>query len=224
MWESLNEIPSNSSPIVIACAGRRQIIVWAYRSVAALDPATGEVLWRVPVNSGPSYSVATPIWSGDRLLIGGLMLKLTADKPGATVLWPEEVRPSRINLSETSTPLFQDDLVFSPDTQGRLLCMDARTGQQLWQTDGLTEVKGGASIHMTAAPGTDRVFLFTDRGDLLLARFTRSGYEEISRAHLLEPTNDFGGRKMAWSPPSYAQRCVFARSDKELVCAALASD
>jgi hypothetical protein len=50
------------------------------------------------------------------------------------------------------------------------------------------------------------------------------GRRQISRAHLIDPTNDNGGRKMAWAPPSsYANRCVFACSNKELVCASLAS-
>ena len=66
-------------------------------------------------------------------------------------------------------------------------------------------------------------FLFTDRGDLVLARLNAEGYREISRAHLIEPTNDYSGKKMAWTPPAYANRCVFARNDKELVCASLAA-
>ena len=50
VWEALDEIPSNTSPIVIDFAGRRQvIIVWVHKSVAALDPATGRILWRQPI-------------------------------------------------------------------------------------------------------------------------------------------------------------------------------
>jgi outer membrane protein assembly factor BamB len=64
--------------------------------------------------------------------------------------------------------------------------------------------------------------LFTDRGDLILSRLTANSYQEISRFHLLEPTSEFGTRRMAWVPPAYANRCVFARNDKELVCASLA--
>jgi hypothetical protein len=41
--------------------------------------------------------------------------------------------------------------------------------------------------------------------------------------HVLAPTNDYGWRKMAWTPPAYAGRCVSARRDKELVCASLAA-
>ena len=223
MWESLDEIPSNSSPIVITSAGRRQLIVWAYKSVAALDPATGQILWRQPVNTGPPYTVATPVWRDDLLLLGGLMLKLARDKPGVSIVWPDELKPSRVHVSDTSTPLIQDGLVFSPTSKGQILGLEASTGKQLWQANKVTESTSGASIHLTAAPSIRGVFLFTDRGDLILSRLTAAGYQEISRAHLLDPTNDYGGRKMAWTPPAYANRCVFARSDKELVCASLAA-
>ena len=223
VWESLDEIPSNSSPIMITSAGRRQLIVWAYKSVAALDPATGQILWRQPVNTGPTYTVATPVWKEDWLLLGGLMLKLARDKPGVSIVWPDELKPSRVHVSDTSTPLIQDGLVFSPTSKGQILGLEASTGKQLWQANKVTESTSGASIHLTAAPSIRGVFLFTDRGDLILSRLTAAGYQEISRAHLLDPTNDYGGRKMAWTPPAYANRCVFARSDKELVCASLAA-
>jgi outer membrane protein assembly factor BamB len=150
------------------------------------------------------------------------MLKLAHDKPGASIVWPDELKPSRIHISDTSTPLIQDGLVFSPTSKGQILCLDAPTGKQLWQADRVTESTSGASIHITAAPGIQGFFLFTDRGDFVLSRMTAAGYREISRAHLIDPTNDYGARKMAWTPPSYANRCVFARNDRELVCASLA--
>jgi outer membrane protein assembly factor BamB len=151
------------------------------------------------------------------------MLRLNSDKPGVSILWPEELRPLRIYVSDTSTPLLQHGLVFSPISKGHLVCLDATTGKQLWQADQVTESKSGASIHLTSVPSIRSVLLFTDRGDLILSRLTANSYQEISRFHLLEPTSEFGPRKMAWVPPAYANRCVFARNDKELVCASLAA-
>ncbi|HKS38532.1 MAG TPA: PQQ-binding-like beta-propeller repeat protein [Verrucomicrobiae bacterium] len=223
VWEALDEIPSNTSPIVIDSAGRRQLIVWAYKSVTALDPRTGRILWRQSVPPAGNYAVSTPAWKDDLLLLSGLMLKLYGDKPGVSVLWPDEMRPLRIYVSDTSTPLLQDGLVFSPTSKGQLLCLDAATGKQLWQADQVSESKSGASIHMTAVPGIRCVFLFTDRGDLILARLTAAGYQELGRFHLLDPTADYGERKMAWVPPAYSGQRVFARNDKELVCVSLAA-
>jgi hypothetical protein len=191
--------------------------------VAALDPPTGRILWRQDVPIWGNYAVPTPVWKDDLLLMSGLMLKLNRDKPGASVLWPDELRPLRIYLSDTSTPLLQDGLVFSPTRKGELLCLDAITGKQLWQADQVSETKNGASIHMTAVPSIRCVFIFTDRGDLILSRLTAAGYQELGRFHLLDPTADYGQQKMAWVPPAFSGQRVFARNDKELVCASLAA-
>jgi outer membrane protein assembly factor BamB len=124
-------------------------------------------------------------------------------------------------LSNTSTPLLQADHIYSAKSSGEFVCLDARTGEVVWATDKVTGLKQGASIHL--APNGDTVWLFTDEGNLIHARLTPKGYEEISRGHLLEPTSIFFGNLMAWVPPSYANRQVFARNDKELVCASLAT-
>ena len=49
-------------------------------------------------------------------------------------------------------------------------------------------------------------------GDLLNPKLSPKGYEEISRAHLLEPTNKASARNVVWSHPAFAYRHVFARS------------
>jgi len=68
----------------------------------------------------------------------------------------------------------------------------------------------------------DRYFLSTEAGDLIIAKLSPKGYEEVSRAHLLEPTTEAQGRKVDWSHPAYADKCIFVRNDTELVCASLA--
>ena len=67
----------------------------------------------------------------------------------------------------------------------------------------------------------DRFFIFNEKGDLIIARLTPKGYEEISRAHILEPTNVMPGRPVVWSHPAFANKCVYARNDKEIVCISL---
>ena len=56
-------------------------------------------------------------------------------------------------------------------------------------------------------------------------RLAPDGFQEISRAKLLDPTtnqlNQRGG--VCWSHPAFANHHVYARNDKELVCADLAA-
>jgi len=72
----------------------------------------------------------------------------------------------------------------------------------------------------------ERFILFNEHGNLIIASLTPTGYKEISRANILEPTNTMAqtekGRKVIWSHPAFADRCVFARNDKEIVCVSLA--
>jgi outer membrane protein assembly factor BamB len=221
IWKALDESLTFSSPIVISSGGKRQLIVWTQESVTSLDPATGKTFWRQPLRTSNEYAVSTPVFCNDRLLVGGLMFQLDADKPAAQVLWPESKAPSRRIFSHTSTALFQDDHVFSAKSSGELVCVKASTGKQVWETPKVTDLKNGASIHLTA--NGDTVFLYTDKGELIRARLTAEGYEEISRVALLEPTMPFGGRKVAWPPPAYANRHVFVRNGNELICASLAA-
>src|SRR5262249_40962563 len=97
----------------------------------------------------------------------------------------------------------------------------AATGKEVWKSDKVTDPKSGASIHLT--PNGDSVLLYTDQGELIRAKLTAEGYKEICRAAVVEPTFPFGGRKVAWSAPAYANRHIFARTGKELICASLAA-
>jgi outer membrane protein assembly factor BamB len=222
VWKALDEPVSSSSPIIITAGGRRQLIVWTGESGTSLDPATGTTFWREPMTTSSNDDIATPVCLGDRLLISGLMFKLDAEKPAATVLWPENRGVSKRVLSNTSTPLLTGDAVYSATNLGDLVCLDARTGQELWRTDKITDRKSGASIHLT--PNGDAIFLYTDRGELIRARLNPAGYEEISRTRLLEPLFPFAGRKLAWAAPAYANRHVFVRNERELICASLTAE
>lgn len=220
VWKALDESLLNSSPIVITIAGKRQLVAWTGESVIALDPATGVTLWREPLVTNSNYGTATPVFHANRLLVSGLMLEFRESQSIPVVLWPADTKPFKQRiLSNTSTPLFRDDYVYSALSTGHFVCLDAATGRELWKTDKVTKPKSGASIHICSTG--DFACLFTDEGTLVLAHLAPAGYQEISRAHLIEPTTPFGGQNKAWTPPSFANGHVFVRSDREVVCVSL---
>lgn len=220
-WKTPDDGLTNSSPIVISSGGARQLILWTLKSVSSLDPLTGKLYWNEPNNIGSQYASATPVLQGGLLLVGGVMFKLQADRPAATALWPAGKGSRGRVLSNTSTGMLQGDYVYSARTTGQLICLEAATGKQVWENDHVTDLQNGSSIHLT--PNGNRTFLFTDQGDLIIAQLSPKGYTEISRTRLIEPTYTFGGKNRAWPPLAFANRYVFARNDKELVCASLAA-
>lgn len=237
-WKALStDEVGYSPPVLCEAGGKRQLIVWLSESVNSLDPATGKVYWTQEFPVGrppqrPSVNIATARTTPDRLFVttfyhGSLMLKLDTDRPGAAVLWkgnshnPE--RPDGLHGAMT-TPVLKDGCVYGISGMGELCGLDAETGKVLWQTYAAT---GGAKSFCGTAflvPQGDRFVIFNDQGDLILAHLSRKGYEEIDRAHVLAPDHDARGRKVVWSHPAFAHRCVFVRNQKELVCLSLAAD
>lgn len=219
-WRALDDSRTYSSPSVASAGGKRQLIIWTLEGVTSLNPTTGRIWWRETLNTPRDIVIATPIVSGDLMLLGGLMFRLDAQKPAASVLWPATQALSARILSQLSLPVIKDGYVFSDKLYGRLVCLDANNGKQIWETDKITETKSGAALHLT--PNGDSFLLFTDQGNLIRARLDPSGYQEICRTHLVDPTYPFNGRNVVWPPPAYANQHVFARNEKEIVCASLA--
>ena len=74
----------------------------------------------------------------------------------------------------------------------------------------------------------DRVFLFNDRGELILAKLSPAGYTEIGRTKVIEPTSSPGGRRelgaVVWSHPAFANRHIVVRNDREVIRLSLDQD
>jgi outer membrane protein assembly factor BamB len=222
VWRALSDKWTYSSPVVINAGGQRQLIVWTPNAVTSLNPATGKTWWRQELSvAGTLASVPTPVLKDDLLLISGLMFQLDSAKPEATVLWPEKITGTQRILSQTSIPTILGDHVFSGRIPGKLVCLEARTGKPVWETDKVTNKSQGSTIHLT--PNGNSVLIFTDEGNLIRARLTSQGYNELSRVHVIDPVYTFAGRKVVWPPPAYANQHIFVRNEVELICASLAA-
>ncbi|MBC8115947.1 MAG: pyrrolo-quinoline quinone, partial [Candidatus Saccharimonas sp.] len=102
-----------------------------------------------------------------------------------------------------------------------LRCLDLATGDRKWST---FQPTSGESLRWGTAfiiQHEDRYFLFSEKGDLILAKLSPAAYTELGRAHLLEPTGPAQRRDVVWSHPAFANRSVYARNDKEIVCVSL---
>jgi outer membrane protein assembly factor BamB len=219
VWKALEDRVSNSSPVVMPFGGKRQLIVWSVNAITSLDPANGQIYWRELLTTSGNDCTSTPVFQGNRLLVSGLMLELSTEPPGASFRWPDSRAVPKRVLSNTSTPLWKGEHIYSARSSGELVCLDATTGKELWSTNTVTVPKNGASIHIT--PQGNGFFLFTDEGNLIRAYLSPSGYREISRSHLIEPTWPFAGNKFVYAPPAFANRHIFVRNEGEVVCASL---
>jgi outer membrane protein assembly factor BamB len=222
VWSALNEAASFSSPVIVMVGGSRQLIVWTQQWITAFAPTTGKVFWRQRLNTSGDFAVPTPVQKGDNLLVAGLMLKLNPKGGPPSVLWPTSEPVTAKLLSNTSTPVLDGDYVYAAKSSGEFVCLEAATGKEVWRTDKVTGLRRGASAQIT--PNGDSAFLYNDRGELIRARLSPNGYQELSRTALIEPTSPFFGGKYAWAPPSFANGHLFVRNDRELLCISLAAN
>ncbi len=155
-----------------------------------------------------------------------MLIELAADRPAAKELWRGE--PKGAVHSGNSTPLFVDGVIYGTDcNEGSLIAVDSQDGSRLWTTFDATKpgekrfIKHGTAF-ITRIGQTDRYLLMSETGDLLMAKLTRSGYQELGRFHAVEPTNEAFGRPVVWSHPAYANRTAYIRNDKEIVAVDLA--
>ena len=226
-------------PMIYKAAGVRQLVIWTPEAVNGLDPETGALYWAQPFKLKANLSIPTPRLDGDKLFVtsfynGAMLLQLTADggKPSATLLWKGKGRGESPQQTDTlhsimCTPYIRDGYIYGVCSYGQLRCLKEEDGSRVWEdlraTGDLKQpTERWANAFLT--PQGDRLFLFNEKGDLIIAHLTPSGYEEIDRAHLLEPTNKATGRAVVWSHPAYADKCIFVRNDKEIVCYSLAAE
>jgi len=233
VWRALSDRGQYSAPIVVHQAGKPVILCWVGDSVAGLDAPTGKVLWRYPWKPrNMPIGVASPVIENDRVFFtsfydGSLLLRLLKDKPDFEKLWQivgRDEKNTEALHSIIATPVFENGYIYGVDSYGELRCLDANDGHRVWEDTTAVPRARWSTIHFVK--NGDRYFLFNERGDLIIAKLSPKGYQEISRAHLLEPTldqlRDRGG--VCWSHPGFANKHVFARNDKELVCVNLAED
>jgi outer membrane protein assembly factor BamB len=231
-WKSLDDRASYSAPIIIQQAGHRVLVCWTGDAIAGLDPESGKVFWRHPFKpSRMVLNVATPVVHDDRLFLtafydGSMMLRLDQKKLAVEELWHKvgrDEQSTKALQSIISTPYFDGPNVYGVDSYGQLRCLDAATGERIWESQAAVPKARWATIQMVK--NGDRMFLFNERGQLIIATLSPDGYHEISRTQVIEPTTgqlpQRGG--VCWSHPGFAYKHIFARNDHELVCGNLAA-
>lgn len=226
IWRALKDRGAYSSPILIRQADQDVLVCWTGDSLSGLDPKTGSVLWGHPFPpSRMPIGVGDPVLSGEQLFVssfydGSLMVRVPKDKVTSEVIWrgvgPDEQHTKSLHAM-IGTSIVQDNLVFGTDSYGEFRCLDGLTGERIWEDTKAVPRARWATIHMVRQ--ADRVWMFNERGELLITKLSKEGLEVLSRSKLIEPTRDQLGQRggVCWSHPAYAEKSIFARNDRQIV-------
>lgn len=233
VWKALSTPQIGySPPTLIQAGGTTQLLIFHGASLNSLNPDNGQLHWSEPIGTAFSMAIMAPRRGGDFLFAGGhnnksLGLKLDATKPAVTRVWEGS---RTLGLAPVNgTPFVENGIAYGIDCDGMFRAVRIATGERLWETS--KPVTGKENDPRRATEGgtfvtkhEDRFFIFGENGDIVIAQLTPEKYVELSRAKLLDPVGKALGRSIVWCHPAYADRCVFARNDQEIVCVSLAAE
>jgi len=229
-WTALNDRASYSAPIIIEQASERVLVAWTGDNVVGLAAKSGEVVWKYPFPPRQMVlAIASPVFYKNRLFVSGfndgsLMLDVKRNRLAVEVIWRRGGKSGDRTdglHSLMSTPLIIGDYIYGIDAYGQMRCLEADTGERVWEDLSVVPRGRWSTAHLVR--NHDNVWIFNEKGELLITKLAPEGIKIISRAKLIEPTRQQLNRRggVCWSHPAFAYGHVFARNDEELVCASL---
>jgi outer membrane protein assembly factor BamB len=230
LWRSMDDEISYSAPIIVHQAEKPVVVVWTAENLNGLDPETGKVYWKIPFRLGMGMGISTPVLYKEYLFVssfysGSLLVRLSQETTTAKKVWlraGESERKTDALHCVINTPLIKDGFIYGIDSYGELRCLRLETGDRLWEDLSAVKKDRWANIHFIQHG--QQTWMFNEHGELLITGLSPRGLTIISRASLIEPTTgqlNRHGTGVAWSHPAFANRCVYARNDRELICAYL---
>jgi len=197
-WKSGGNGTGYASPIPFAGG----LLVFTGTSLAAVNPATGQVAWEHPWTTQYEVNSADPLVVGDGVFISSgygygcaLLGPLSGGKP--RVAWQNKNMKNHMNAC-----VHHDGSIYGFD-MSTLKCLDAASGAEKWAENSLGK---GTLILLD---GT--LVVLSERGELVFAPASPAGFKSTARTQIL------GGK--CWTSPSYADGRVYARNAAgDLVC------
>jgi outer membrane protein assembly factor BamB len=227
VWRSLDEVAAYSSPVLIEKNSQRVVLVWTKNSLSGLNPSNGHVYWSYPWEQRSGMGIATPVFYNDYVFVssfynGSLLLSLGDDYTTMEKIWQrsgENERKTDALHCVMNTPVIIDNYIYGVDSYGELRCLELKTGNRVWEDQTAVNRNRWANIHFVQ--NKDKIWMLNEQGELLITQLSPTGFTEISRAMLIEPTKKQLARGVVWAHPAFANQHVFIRNDNKLICADL---
>lgn len=210
VWRSGSNPAGYCTPEIIDLPSGRQLIAWGPEHIQSFDPDSGKPLWTYPYKITYGVSIAQPLFQEGFLIVSGYWhgtkaLDLRNSPTDPKLAWENE----KDICGLMSAPLFQDGNVYMLDKNKGLQCFDLKTGRILWN-DGNQLTPAGRNPQLSMVwlnESRKLVSLLNANGELIHARLTSTGAEELARHQIIGKT---------WAHPAFTRNHVFARSDTEL--------
>jgi outer membrane protein assembly factor BamB len=179
-WSWTGDGPGYASPVSFTAGGVRQIVTVSKTRIAAVDAASGALLWSLPFVTPYDQSAVTPAVAGDLVILSGLDQSTFAVRPTraadgkwtAAKVWDAKAFPMYM-----SSPVVVGDTVYglTSRNKGQFFALDVKTGTTRWTSP----PRQTESASITAAGG--RLWCLTTEGGLIVLKADPAAYAEVGR-------------------------------------------
>ena len=219
LWKTGTGHSGYSSPVLMDIAGTQQVVAFSGTAVLGIDPDSGKNLWSYPFETDYGCNTASPV-----AIDGGVFIS-SGENHGSVLLdvkklngtysvserW-KSLDSKSVMRNEWQTSILIGEHLYGFDNVGaagpvsHFSCIEAKTGKPVWQKSRFG--KG----NLVYADG--KFWLTTIEGELVIAKADTDGFQELSRAKLVEKNRQ---------TLSIANGCGYLRDDSEVVCVELAT-
>ncbi len=209
-YQGIDEIGRKAyvTPIVIAVDGRELLISNGSCVCDAYDVHTGELVWYIP--RGEDSTISMPVESDGKVYFySGFETRengektcdlICVDPKGSGDITSNIIWSVPSPMLQLQTPVVNDGLLFTVDSESLLLCLDAATGETIWEE----KLKGKFHSSPTWADG--KIYINSTRGKTYI-------YKASKQKELLAE-NELKGE--IWTTPVFLEGSILLRTSKFL--------
>jgi outer membrane protein assembly factor BamB len=206
-WES----PAYGSPVLVDLAGERQVVTFTAGITASLvgvSAATGQRLWGLRATLDGCGACLTPVRYKDLLLFadyGKPPWAIRLEKGTRGLEARDAWKAKGPGLCSYCSPVLAGDwlLGFSDQRTGHLFCLDAQTGQTLWQSEGRLGPLGASILNAGSV-----WLVLTYGGRLLVVKPSGTAYEPIAKYRVSE--------EQTWAHPVFLGDRILIKDETTL--------
>jgi outer membrane protein assembly factor BamB len=225
VWQSPPTLCGYASPVLYDAGDQRCMVAFGQKAAYGVNVETGKQLWARPWETRSDQNTADPVVSENQVFISSIYSK------GCMLFDMIDNRPVDIWQNETLSNKFSSSILYKGHLygvhgntistrgnewdrgrqKGALACVDFKTGKLLWEYG-----VGIASLIIVDG----KLIVLNEKGLLLIAEATPSGYREIAKAQVLKRGNTFREAKgKCWTAPILCRGMIYCRNDLgQIVC------
>jgi outer membrane protein assembly factor BamB len=230
-----DKLASYSSLIEARINGHDHVFSLMRDGLVSLNPTDGQVRFSYFFRSDSFESVnaARPVIIGDEVLLsaaykaGAALLKIKPDGKGFVEIWK-----SRNLQTHWSTTIHHAGYLYGfsgrHEGEARFRCIDLKTGDIVWETDGLppnipddpNDVEASSSRYYgrgSAIMAEGKFIVLGERGLLALVEVNPKEFKEISRVKF--PAMKYP----SWAAPVLSRKRLYLRCEDHMMCLDLAA-